>query len=138
MSSPRPVQTTTINEPKILAPIVTKRCSPAADGSSIVRASGSLSTPSPSESETPCFRRLIAFFFGSNSMANGLLYAYCTYLATHLRGPQVGTTPTRERVCMPPNVAHQWPAQAGEARWSGSAGWAGSASVRDGSRRFSL
>src|SRR3972149_1990030 len=59
--------------------MVTKRCSPSAAASSTVIASGSLSTPSPSDSETPCFLRLTASFFGSKSEVTWLLYALYAY-----------------------------------------------------------
>src|SRR5437660_7329121 len=49
-------------------PIVTNRCSPTAEVSSIVNAIGSFRTPSPSLRETPCFRTFAASFFGSKVM----------------------------------------------------------------------
>src|ERR1700741_5082858 len=47
MSSPRSVQTTTINDPREFAPTVIQRCSSGVDVSSIVIAKGAFSTPSP-------------------------------------------------------------------------------------------
>jgi hypothetical protein len=44
--------------------MVTKRCSPSALLSSTVRASGSFRTPSPSDSDMPCFLRFAASFSG--------------------------------------------------------------------------
>src|SRR2546429_1448935 len=70
-SSPRWVYTTILKCPKAFAPIVTNRCSPTAEVSSIVNAIGSFRTPSPSVRETPCFRTFAASFFGSKVMLIG-------------------------------------------------------------------
>jgi hypothetical protein len=66
----------------MFAPIVTNRYSPSAESSSIVTANGSLKTPSPSASETPCFLTFAASFLGSKVAVTRLVYAYNTYTST--------------------------------------------------------
>jgi hypothetical protein len=60
---------------------VTYRTSPSAVSSSTVKARGSGSTPSASDSETPRLAMLASFFFVSNSGLTLLLYVYYAYLA---------------------------------------------------------
>src|SRR6266852_4656040 len=61
--------------------MVTKRYSPSTLSSSTVSAKGSLRTPSPSESDTPCFLMFAASFFGSKSADTERLYAHYTYIS---------------------------------------------------------
>ena len=96
MSSSRSVQTTTINDPSVLRPTVTNRYSASAEESSMVTATGSSRTPSPSDSDTPCFFRFSALFLGSNVAATGAIYAQHAYLS--MRRDDRSTT-TRQ----PPN-----------------------------------
>ena len=54
---------------------------PTADSSSTVKARGSFSTPSPSESDTPCFLMFAASFFGSNSTDTFRIYVRYAYMS---------------------------------------------------------
>src|SRR5436190_20060530 len=66
-------------DPNAFIPMVTKRCSRSALWSSMVSASGSFRTPSPADSDTPCFLMFAASFFGSNSTATEGVYARYAY-----------------------------------------------------------
>ena len=56
--------------------MVTNRCSPSDDSSSLVSANGSKSATSASESRTPCLMKLILAFAGSQTT---FIYVLCAY-----------------------------------------------------------
>jgi hypothetical protein len=66
----------------VFIPTEMKRRSPSDEESSMVRASGSLSTPSPSAREMPCFFRFVASLVGPKVLDIHIIYAQTTPIAT--------------------------------------------------------